>query len=261
MDIEDEYIVDIDSKIEFKKLELDSAQFEQIERGTGLDISLDDLDIGEDNTIVYKKYKDRNVILYIRDQYSYKSQYKYHVSWCKTLKEMRNNNKLNRYVISRRTDGTFHVNMMDTMTHKVIEENIIRELSICKNCLNEINYKGYNEYGANKNNIYSTFSIQEFLEKYDSRFNQLPKYTDTTAPINQYASNWKQLSFKYRTYKNWTCENCGLDCKNNKGYLDVHHIDSNKSNNDFSNLKAVCKDCHANEYGHGHYKNLLKNRK
>ena len=69
MDIEDEYIVDIDSKIEFKKLELDSAQFEQIERGTGLDISLDDLDIGEDNTIVYKKYKDRNVILYIRDQY------------------------------------------------------------------------------------------------------------------------------------------------------------------------------------------------
>ena len=32
MDIEDEYIVDIDSKIEFKKLELDSAQFEQIER-------------------------------------------------------------------------------------------------------------------------------------------------------------------------------------------------------------------------------------
>ena len=261
MDIEDEYIVDIDSKIEFKKLELDSAQFEQIERGTGLDISLDDLDIGEDNTIVYKKYKDRNVILYIRDQYSYKSQYKYHVSWCKTLKEMRNNNKLNRYVISRRTDGTFHVNMMDTMTHKVIEENIIRELSICKNCLNEINYKGYNEYGANKNNIYSTFSIQEFLEKYDSRFNQLPKYTDTTAPINQYASNWKQLSFKYRTYKNWTCANCGLDCKNNKGYLDVHHIDSNKSNNDFSNLKAVCKDCHANEYGHGHYKNLLKNRK
>ncbi len=70
------------------------------------------------------------------------------------------------------------------------------------------------------------------------RFNQLPKYTDTTAPINQYASNWKQLSFKYRTYKNWTCENCGLDCKNNKGYLDVHHIDSNKSNNDFSEFKS-----------------------
>lgn len=261
MNIDDEYIVDINSKIDFRKLELDSAKFEQIEHGTGLDISLEDLDIGEDNTIVYKGYKDKNVILYIRDQYSYKSQYKYHVSWCKTLREMRNNNKFNRYVISRRNDGTFHVNMMDPMSHKVIEENIIRELGICKNCLSEINYKGYNEYGVNKKNIYDTFSIQEFLEKYDSRFNQLPKHTDITSPINQYPSNWRELSINYREYKNWTCEKCGLNCKNDKSYLDVHHIDSNKSNNSFSNLKALCKKCHGNEFGHGHYKALIESRK
>ncbi|MGL6108447.1 HNH endonuclease [Romboutsia sp.] len=251
MNIKDGYVADVKFDIYFNKIKLKQAQFEQLESGIGLDINLNDLDMGLDNTIVYE---DKNVILYIRDQYSYQSQYKYHVSWCKTLREMRNNNKLNRYVISRRTDGRFHVNVFDAMSHQISDENILKELCVCKNCLTEINYKGYSNYRSDRSYIYNTFSLEEFLEKYDTRFNQMPKYESTTAPMNEYSKNWSEISYSYRKFKNWTCEQCGKNCSNNKKDLDVHHIDSNKYNTDYTNLKALCKECHSKQYGHAHYK-------
>lgn len=258
MDIEDGYVSKFDVDINFSKITLESAKFEQLERGIGLDIRLDDLEIGPDNTI---QYDNKNVVLYIRDQYSYKGQYKYHVSWCKTLREMRDNNKLDRYVISRRTDGSFYVNILDKHSQNMVEENVVSELHVCKNCLNQIDYRGYSRSSRQrKDSIYEGFLLQEFLETYDTRFRQLPKYTEFTAPANKYPKNWNEISRAYRAYKQWTCEECGTYCGNNKGYLDVHHIDSNKSNVNYSNLKALCKDCHSEEYGHGHYKNLLKAR-
>lgn len=246
------YYARYSGKVNFKKLSLKEIQFDNIEYGRGLDINLDELDISDDKTIIYD---NRNVVLYIRDQYSYDTEYKFHVAWCKTLKEMRRNNKLNRYVISRRTDGTFYVNMFDKSSHRIAEENAIRKLGVCKNCLSELNYNNYSSYTyVDKNNIYENFKIEEFLEKYDTRIKSLPTYTENTAPLNQYPSNWKEVSDNYREARGWKCEKCKKDCSNNKGYLDVHHIDSNKFNTKSSNLKALCKKCHSEEFGHGHYK-------
>ena len=104
------YVTELECDLNHVSLNLKQANFTQLERGRGIDIDLNQLEVGIDNTLVYE---NKNVILYIRDQYSYKSEYKYHISWCKTLKEMRGNHKLNRYVISRRTDGTFFVNIFD----------------------------------------------------------------------------------------------------------------------------------------------------
>lgn len=257
MNIKENNIIKENFCIKFEKLNIESAQFEVIENGKGLDINLEDLDIGIDNTI---SYKDKNVILYIRDQYSNRGQYKYHVSWCRTLRDMRNNNKLNRYVISRRTDGKFSVNVLDEVSHEITDEGILQELGICKNCLSELNYKGYNEHASNKVQIYENFSLEDFLQYYDTKFNQLPKYTEFTAPKNEYTDEWREISNKYKEFKNWICESCGGDFSRNKSYLDTHHIDSNKYNNNYSNLKALCKDCHANEYNHQHYKKLVKSR-
>lgn len=250
--------IKFEGSIHFAKLDINKTDWNEI-AGRGKDIkNLEDLEEGIDGTI---KYEGRNILIYIRDQYSYKSEYKFHVAWCKTLEDMRNNGKMNRYVMSTRKDGTFLVNMLEKSTQEIIEEDRVVELKVCKNCLSKLNYKGYVANWKEKTNIYNSFDISEFLEKYDTKFKQTPKYTDTTAPINQYPKDWPKISMRYRAYKNWICEKCGKDFSQNKGELDAHHIDGNKFNVNYSNLQALCKECHSSEYMHGHYKKIVsKNR-
>lgn len=42
-----------------------------------------------------------------------------------------------------------------------------------------------------------------------------------------------------RNYLKLVCETCG-----SKKYLDIHHDDENRSNNEPSNLKTLCRSCH-----------------
>lgn len=258
MDIPKQYIPKYDFSIKYERLKLEMAQFEELENGRGLEIDLNELDKGIDNTLLHG---NKNVILYIRDQYhnlssTYKKRpYKYHISWCAKLKEMRDNDKLDRYIISRRTDGKFQVNILDSSNHNLVSEGVLEELQVCKYCLSQVNYKGYKNQGKEvKESIYENFSLEEFLSEYDTKFKQYPKYTETTAPPNKYHESWREISIEYRSKQNWTCEKCGRNLKDNKSYLDVHHIDSNKNNNNYSNLKALCRDCHGDEYNHEHYR-------
>jgi hypothetical protein len=50
----------------------------------------------------------------------------------------------------------------------------------------------------------------------------------------------REAARKYPTDK---CEGCGL-LNDGTGNIDRDHIDGNRSNNDFSNLQALCKECH-----------------
>ncbi|MCY6482997.1 HNH endonuclease signature motif containing protein [Clostridium aestuarii] len=247
-----------DSSTEFQEVEFEKNS-EWVKRliGEGQDIkSLDELTVNRDKTL---EYRGKKIILYIRDQYSYKTQYKYHVAWCETLQKMSLSKRLNRYVVSRRTDGTFIANILDKETHKPIEENIERKLGICKNCLKTLNYNGYTDViQIQKNKIYKAFNIKEFLNQYDTEFKQIPKYTDLTSPLNEYADNWSEIARDYKRYKNWTCEECGEVFFNNPQMLDVHHIDGSKYNNSYSNLRVLCKKCHAKQPYHEHYKKLIK---
>lgn len=45
-----------------------------------------------------------------------------------------------------------------------------------------------------------------------------------------------------RNKKNY-CEECGMKPISRK-WLDIHHIDKNRSNNKENNLKTLCKRCH-----------------
>lgn len=251
MGIKPDDVVSLNNEINFNKLTLDEVELQKIEDGIGLDILLDDLEYGKSDTI---QYKGKNVILYIRDQYggygnNKNNGYKYHISWCSQINKMSNNKKIDRYVISRRTDGYFYVNILDNR-HDIAKEDELIKMNVCKICLKKIKFIDTVE----------NFSIQNFLRTYSTNYKQLPKYEAKDAPLNVYPKNWKDISIRYRESKGYICESCGLNCSNNKGYLDVHHIDSNKYNVNRSNLKALCKKCHGNEFGHGHYKALNKKR-
>jgi len=48
---------------------------------------------------------------------------------------------------------------------------------------------------------------------------------------------------RYRNFKNETPNICKL-CGQNKTRIEVHHVDGNRNNNDFTNLQKLCVSCH-----------------
>jgi hypothetical protein len=61
-----------------------------------------------------------------------------------------------------------------------------------------------------------------------------PTHYGTGTGINYRKSYIEELS--------WKCVDCRIS---NIAFLDVHHIDGNRSNNDFSNLEVVCPNHHS----------------
>lgn len=221
----------------------------------GLDISIDELIITENKTLEHKDFPGQKMIVYIRDfiggygknEDEYSNYPKYHISWCRTLNDMQAKKKYERYVVSQRNDGIFLLNK--TINGKVIEKDVELPLLICKNCLANLNYKNYN---LNKNKVFDSFNVKEFLEEYNTNIHIEPTYTDMSQPLNEYVKDWAQISFNYKKSKNFICQDCGKDCSNDKNRLHVHHVNGIKSDNLPSNLEVVCVSCHSKKPMHGH---------
>ena len=65
----------------------------------------------------------------------------------------------------------------------------------------------------------------------------------TLSQNNEY---WTELSNWYRKQRGWTCENCNLNLKKDKRFLDTHHI-FGRGYNSPEHLKALCVGCHAEQ--------------
>jgi len=88
-------------------------------------------------------------------------------------------------------------------------------------------------------------------------------------PINykEYCDNWKTISLFIRKYRSrGRCEFCGAEnykphpITGSKVVLTVAHLDHDKSNNDFFNLRALCQRCHLRYDLKRHINNRAKNR-
>lgn len=220
---------------------------------TGIEILLEEIVILGDGTFVYQ---DRRVAVYIRDQYESSDSAsepqklnRVHVMNCYTLRQMRRKGKYNvRYVATTRTDGKFIVNLLGRFGKGVAAQGVVCRLYVCANCLRQLNYRNFTAYGhTERTNIKESFNLAEFFEEYGTRITNLPPHTDTTAPTNDYTSDWASVSLRCRERANWRCAKCGdnFGVENRKRFLDVHHKNGKKYDNNMQNLQVLCITCHA----------------
>lgn len=255
MNITEEDEISINDGMSFK---IDEIFWNEV-KSTGALILKEELIKHKDYTLGIKGSEQR-IIVYIKEQYfdpDYdEKEYKFHISWCKTLEQMYEGKRYDRYVAVQKEKPEFLVDLINLKNRRDIRKNITKKMSVCKNCLTKINYKGYAIAGyREKQVIYENFSLKEFLEIYNEpEIFVIPKTTLNNENSNVYTEDWKKISYDYRVARNWKCEKCGKDCKNNKKDLHVHHKDGDKRNNAYRNLMALCSKCHSEMPYHEHMK-------
>lgn len=222
----------------------------------GIDVNFEEIKPQKDKTL---GYKGQRVLVYIRDvnQYKDKSEIKlpkFHVSYCKTLDEMRSAGRWQRYVVANKDDGYFSIRINSGDAE-------FKKLNICQFCLENLSWNNFSRFkmtSQERKNSVAEFSIPEFFKKFPkSLFSVTPTYTSDTAAVNDYTHNWAEVSETLKKERNYRCDNhtcriqlSGIDRK----YLHVHHINGLKNDNSKPNLSVLCIQCHANEPYHAHMK-------
>ncbi|WP_173236246.1 HNH endonuclease [Legionella antarctica] len=223
--------------------------------GDGIEVDgLDEIDFRGDKTL---GYKGQRVLIYIRDVSPYREKVslpRFHISTCDTLVKMWKRKRAERYVLYRRENGIFQVNVIRDGKIDIRHE----KLNVCRNCLTNLNWNSYSDEKPLRNKIVSEFSISEFFETFPkSLLSVKPRYDADNAPLNDYTASWNQISKEAKRKAGYRCTNepCGVSLTGNHSqYLHVHHIDGQKNNNKKYNLKVLCVRCHGNEPSHGHMK-------
>ena len=225
----------------------------------GMDVSIDDVVVLDDDTL---SYKDNRVLVYIRDVRDQNDDPRFHVADCTTLQWMRQINHFGRYVVTNRDDGRFLVNRINN-NNKISACEI--PLSVCQNCLKILAFDNFSFklHQSDRKEIVSRFKIARFFEKYPkSLLYWRPTRDAATAPINDYPADFEDISKRIRDRRGWRCERCRQDFSRavNREYLHVHHRNGMKNENHEENLQVLCLGCHADEPQHVHLKNLAKYR-
>ena len=121
----------------------------------GIDVQIDDVKVGPGPLL---SYKDEQILLYIKDTGSDRwtlenrpeDSKRFHITDCNTLEGMRRKGRFDRYVITNNMDGNFRVEYSVGM---LSQGETIARLQVCMNCLQKLNWQGYNFYGGNEKSI------------------------------------------------------------------------------------------------------------
>ena len=219
---------------------------------------------------IYQPVMDIETFLIDTDEEAYSSSPKFHVSECRTLIQMREKGRYNRYIATQRQKNGYTVQPTDRKS-KELMINIIDEanfskgmklgmsyfnkkedigkmklnIDVCKNCLEFLNYKDYEESNrTQRQDIFNSFNLTDFLEHFKYIFRCLPLYGESTFPGADYSKDWAKVSNELRKSSGWMCSCCNVVLESEKGLLHVHHKDGIKGNNKPSNLEVLCALCH-----------------
>ncbi|MBC6427679.1 MAG: hypothetical protein GDA55_00305 [Cellvibrionales bacterium] len=202
-------------------------------------------------------YKGAQCVLYIKDtrqdQFTLENKpeeaRKVHLVDCATLKTMKIEGRFQRYVATQRTDGKFLVEPQNKVWGKPKNEIEVR-LHPCKNCLKYLNYENCTSWRVNISRVVKEFSFETFFHAYSTFFENMPRYSDITAPLGGYVKNWNKISRNYRQKMHWTCEQCGVDLSEQTNLLHAHHKNGVVTDNSNQNLQALCVLCHSKQPWH-----------
>lgn len=238
------------------------AELETLVTG-GIELqSLDELRVLADGTLAYK---DRRVLLYIRDVPNYGRRGrdellpKFHVSNCQKLRDMRAQRRFfSRYVVATRDDGKFQINLTQDRGEP---RTSFEELRVCQYCLSEIRYENfsYNLARATRAKIVSAFSVKRFFELWPVALVDVTGLdTDATAPLNDYSGDFGLHASAAKERARYRCTDCAVDLSPShlRQYLHAHHENGLKFDNRTDNLRVLCIRCHADQPGHSHMRSL-----
>lgn len=121
------------------------------------------------------------------------------------------------------------------------EEEIVRDLPLCKSCRRLLN-NSVLPPGS------TSIDFVNILKAAGEDTTTHKKQQTQEVDIFGYVKNWEKISKAYRTKQDFTCEKCGYHATTpmERRFLQVHHIDGDKLNNQESNLQCLCICCHAN---------------
>ena len=238
--------------VEFE-INLTALEFEplDIQLSEGLEIDLSDIKI-EDGLL---SYQGRQVLLYIKDHSSKfditvknpERGNRFHVSDCSKIREMRLIGRFNRYVATNNVSGYFEIESSKNYYGQSYTAKAA--LKICKRCLINLNYKGYSSKEEDIR-IFNNFSLDEFFSEYSSCFAYMPKAWAENTKVG-YTRDWQEISKATREKAGYICSRCSIDLSKNKNLCHVHHVNGVKNDNNASNLKVLCIDCHRRQHNHG----------
>lgn len=168
--------------------------------------------------------------------------YKYHISQCKTIREMIASGRKHRYKMNNRNDGTFYYQFTKYRGQSRVEEN--QRLELCKYCLSQFLNKQYvNDWDVKNFNLKKFHESNRNIFSFDT--SALEK--GESAVANEYVEEWNKISKHVREKHKYTCQSCGFKAKNSyeKRFIHTHHQNGDKGNNTKENLMVLCIKCHS----------------
>lgn len=225
-----------------------------IQLAGGIEIDLEQLEVINGLLAI----QGRQVLLYIPDQYRRHSFQdivddpakgnRFHVADCKMLEDMRARGRFGRYIATNNLSGMFQISAQNSPSQA---EPPTARLLVCRYCLGKLNYQNYT-HGGRRTAIWRDFDIGKFFEIYSTNFRYLPTTLPERTIGNDYTEDWSEISRTIRQECGFQCDECRVDLSDHqyRRLLHVHHINGVRTQNQRSNLRPLCADCHRKQPMH-----------